>query len=70
MKLNVTIGCSVCNFKSKNKVELPFDCDTLLCPRCHNENCLSIIKVLEEPSMFNSQDVLKRLERMRDIHVS
>ena len=68
MKLNVTIGCSVCNLKSRTKVELPFDCDTLLCPSCGNENCLSIIKVIEELSMFNSQDILRRLQKMRDIH--
>jgi hypothetical protein len=70
MKLNVTISCSICNFKSKNKVELPFDCDTLLCPSCGGENCLSILTVHDELSMFNSQGIQKRLQRMRELHVS
>lgn len=70
MKLNVTIGCSVCGFQRTNSVELPIDCDTLVCPGCKNDNSMSIITVHDEPSMFNSQDIQKRLQRMRELHVS
>gem|GEM_PF-809003 len=70
MDLNVTISCSTCNFSITQKVELPFDCDSIICPKCSNENCLSITKVHEESSMFNRKDIYKRLERIRNLNIT
>ncbi len=47
MKLDTILGCSICGFKAKKNVELPFDCDSVTCPRCGEGNCLSIITVFE-----------------------
>lgn len=47
MKLNAMLGCSICSFETKKTVTLPFDCDSLICPRCGEGNCLSIITVTE-----------------------
>lgn len=70
MKLNVTIGCSACSFQRRNTVKLPFDCDSLPCPGCGSENCLSIVAVHDKSSMFSPHDIQKRLQRMREIHAS
>lgn len=70
MKLKVTIGCSICSFKNSYKVDLPFECDTMVCPHCRNDNTLSIIMVHDEPSIFSRQDVQKRLERMRELNAT
>lgn len=62
MKLEVTIGCSICSYNGKRIIELPFDCDTLICPKCDSENSLSILTVHDELSMFHSSDIHDKLQ--------
>ncbi len=68
MMLEVTIGCAACGFSNKLHVNSFFDCDSLVCPGCGNENCLSITSVTEEAtSRFKKQNILQRLERIREL---
>jgi len=66
MKLEVTIGCAACGFSSKFRVDTFFDCDSLICPGCGNEHCLSITSVTEvKASVFKEQSRLQRLQQIR-----
>jgi len=70
MKLDVTLGCAICGFKNKRDVMLPFDCDSLICPRCGESNCLSIISIAEDtrfPTNYSRQDSLRELEIIRKL---
>lgn len=68
MKLEVTIGCAACGFSNKLSVISNFDCTSLICPKCMNEDCLSIISVSEiTPENFNKQNILKRLQMIRQL---
>lgn len=68
MKLEVTIGCAACGFSNKFNVAGNFDCSALTCPKCKNEDCLSITSVSEiTPENFKKQNILKRLEMIRQL---
>lgn len=67
MKLNVTIGCAACGFSTTFTVNDRFDCSTLSCPKCKNEDCLSITSVSEIiPENFKKQSILKRLRMIQE----
>jgi len=68
MKLEFTIGCAACGFSKKVSVNSKLDCSTLICPKCKNEDCLSIISVSEiVTENFRNKDILKRLEMIRQL---
>lgn len=68
MKLEVTIGCAACGFSNKFKVNSNFDCSPLVCPKCKNEDCLSITSVSEiSNENFKKQNILKRLQRIQQL---
>jgi hypothetical protein len=68
MKLEVTIGCVVCGFSSKMNVDTNFDCSALVCPKCKNEDCLSITSASEiSPENFRKENILKRLQTIRQL---
>ena len=68
MKLEVTISCAACEFSSKISVNSNFDCSNLICPKCKNEDCLSITSVSEiTPENFRKQNILKRLQMIRQL---
>lgn len=47
MGIKIKLGCSICNFNEEASIELPFDCDNFLCPKCGEVNSLSIISFNE-----------------------
>jgi hypothetical protein len=54
--------------KVKKEVEMPFNCDDLICPKCGESNCLSIIHVDAPPAAPHRParlDSLKDLFRIR-----
>lgn len=68
MKLNVTIGCAACGFSDTLRVDSGFDCSDLVCPKCRNEDCLSITSVTEAANgNFRKQSILKRLRMIQDL---
>lgn len=67
MMLNVTIGCAACGFSNTFRVNDCFDCTTLVCPKCRNEDCLSITSVSEIiQDNFKKQSILKRLRMIQE----
>lgn len=68
MKLNITIGCAACGFANTFKANYGFDCSNLVCPKCGNEDCLSITSVTESISKsFNKQNIQKRLRMIQNL---
>jgi hypothetical protein len=68
MKLEVTIGCIVCGFSSKTNVDSNFDCSSLVCPKCKNEDCLSITAASEiSHENFKKENILRRLQTIRQL---
>lgn len=41
MGIKVTLGCSICGYSERKAIEIPFNCDNVICPKC-KENTLSI----------------------------
>jgi hypothetical protein len=69
MRLNTTLGCSICGFETKKTVNLPFDCDNLICPRCGEGNCLSIITVTENSPAAEQKLKLPSLKELYKIRL-
>lgn len=67
MKLNTILGCSICGFETKKTVGLPFDCDSLICPRCGEGNCLSIIAITENYAAGRQRTELPNLGNLYKI---
>lgn len=62
MKMNATLSCSICGFETKKTVLLPFDCDTVVCPRCGEGNSLSIITIAENEAAYEKKPGLPGLD--------
>lgn len=68
MKLNVTLGCSCCSFFEEKDVQLPFNCEDMVCPRCR-ENSLSIVLVKDSGKIsemeYPKDPLLEELYKIR-----
>lgn len=69
MKMDTTLGCSLCGFEMKKTVTLPFDCDTLVCPRCGEGNSLSIITIAENEAPYERKVNLPGLDGLYRIRL-
>jgi hypothetical protein len=70
MRLEITLGCSICGFKNERSVKLPFDCDKFLCPKCGESCCLSIMSVTENtkvPGSHINEYSLQDLYKIRQL---
>ena len=47
MRFRVTLGCAACGNIDTVEADTVFDCSGLICPKCKNEDCLSITSVAE-----------------------
>ncbi len=68
MKFEVTLGCAACGYTNTVKADSGFDCSNLICPKCKNEDCLSITAVTEAAAeAFKKQNILKRLKMIQNL---
>mgnify|MGYP006949996781 CR=1 FL=1 len=68
MKFKVTIGCAACGYSNTVRADAIFDCSALMCPKCRNEDCMSVTAVKETiADAFKKQNILKRLEMIQDL---
>ena len=68
MKLKVTISCAACGFSDTLNVNSNIDCSTIICPKCKNEDCMSITSVSEITNdNFKKQNILKRLQMIQQL---
>lgn len=67
MRFKVTLGCAACGYSNSVEAHTMFDCSGLICPKCKNEDCLSITSVAETTAdAFKKQNILKRLEMIQN----
>jgi hypothetical protein len=68
MRFRVTLGCAACGNIDTVEADTVFDCSGLICPKCKNEDCLSITSVAETTAdAFKKQNILKRLEMIQNL---
>ncbi|MEN6314589.1 MAG: hypothetical protein ABFD25_10115 [Clostridiaceae bacterium] len=68
MKMKVTIGCAACGFSDTLNVNSAIDCSAIVCPKCGNEDCMSITSVSESADdNFKKPNVLKRLQMINQL---
>jgi hypothetical protein len=69
MKFKATLSCAVCGFANTVNVNTGFDCSSLVCPKCKNEDCLSITSVSETSpeDIFKKQSILRRLRMIQEL---
>ncbi|HEY8350826.1 MAG TPA: hypothetical protein PK767_01150 [Clostridiales bacterium] len=68
MKFKVTLGCAACGYSDTVEADTVFDCSGLVCPKCKNEDCLSITAVSETTAdTFKKQNILQRLKMIQNL---
>ncbi len=68
MKFKVTLGCAACGFTNTVDADSGFDCSDLICPKCKNEDCLSITSVSEVSNeSFKKHNILSRLRMIQEL---
>lgn len=68
MRFKVTLGCAACGYSDTIDADAMFDCSDLICPKCKNEDCLSITTVSEiSDDAFKRQNILKRLKMIQNL---
>ena len=68
MKLIITVGCAACGFSDTFRVDYGLDCSDIVCPKCRNDDGLSITSVTESAGdNFKKQSILKRLRMIQEL---
>lgn len=71
MGIKARLGCLACNYSEEKRIELPFDCDCVPCPKCGELSGLSIISFCEDTKIKDikvyKRDIIQDLIRIRQL---
>ena len=71
MNLDIKLGCSVCNYSDDRSVEMPFNTDAVICPKCSESDSMYIVCVNESSKIKDLKNINKtminKLHRIRQL---
>jgi hypothetical protein len=71
LSLNIKIGCSVCNYSDERNVNMPFNTESVVCPKCKEPDSVYIISVNETSKIkdmkISNKTLINQLIKIRKL---